>query len=774
MEVTGCFMRLLKVVGLHGMLLIGAILACFAAPLAAADSAVFDDAFDDVVIPAETPTATDAQGEAAPDAGGDDLDNAFEGMDFPDDETPAEAMVDAAPAAVPVMLKATNFADDKWLAVSDGISLGFDRIPDPAEGFLKVFVDNIDMSALFRIRGEADLVYPGGVVALSPGAHELIVYLARGPEDWQELARRPLRVLTGSGFEQAEIAPRLDVSVNTRNHFSFEKDAPRPRRRTFKDTEIQAGLVTRHSRGDLVIDTSINLSGFSNRQQALRFGELGGRAPKYDMNDYLIDVQKGDSRLQLGHISYGGNPLLINNVASRGLVLYHRFSDRLDASFNTMNATSIVGFNNFFGLRDLGKHNITAGTVGLEFIKDRPGGLRAEVSYMTASKRNETNFNIGEVVDAEQSDGYGVTLSGSTPGGRLRGSVLFARSNYVNPADPVIDPNGNALPVKREADSAYSTDVAYDLLRQYSPAEGYQVSLTLGYRRDQADALYRSIGAFVTPDVVKDQYSLSASINSVSLQYVYVDTHDNVDNIPTLLRTKTYTRSMNLNVPLGTIFRPPGLVQYLIPNATYSVNEVRQKAGNNPTGALSGFNGGSHLPKQFNRDQRLGLNWSGPRWSAAYTYSNSWQDNQQVGRTLNDFRNFGNDFSISINPLDRLNLNVSYSMVDNKDIAAGNVSHTNTVNTGLDWRFLENWSLNANFTHTRQDDDLSIAQRMDNNGQAQLNWSFALPSIGERKIPGSLFVRYTFQESESLDNSFGFSSSARTWSVNSGLSISLF
>lgn len=749
----------------------------------------FGDAFDDIEIPEEVadqpetreileevgvPEETIEELEAQEQAPDDDFGDAFDDIKVPQEEIPVDELVIEEAEVIPFSVLGTNFDDGKWLDVSDGITLVFDRIPDPAEGFLMVFVDNTDITALFTIEGEADLVYPGGVVPFSPGEHELIVFLNKGPEDWNEIARLPMQVLTESGFEEGEISPRLDVAVNAQNKFDYEKDASKPDRLTFQDTEMQAGLVTRHTRGDLEIGTSINISGFSNRQQALRFGDRGADAPKYDMNDYLVNVQKGNSNFQMGHISYGNNPLLLNNVANRGVVVTHRFNDRLDASFNSMNATSIVGLENFTGLSNPQDHNISSGTIGFEFIKDRPGGLRAEVTYMTASKENDTNFNAGEVVDAEKSNGYGISLSGSTSSGRLRGNIYFAESEYVNPSDSIVDPNGDVLATTEETDAAYSLGVEYDLLQNYQIGEDNFFNLTVGYNRDKADPLYQSIGAFVNSDTITDQYNINGNYNSISAQYSYIGSQDNIDDIATLLQTKTFTNTFNLNVPFNSMFQPEGIIRYLIPSASYSLNTVRQKAGNDPAGATSGFNGGSHLPRQFNRDHNLSLSWSGSIWSAGYNYSTSLQNNQQVGRTNDDFKNFGHDFSFSISPIDTLNINLSYSTVKNKDVAASNTGLTDTISTNLDWRFHENWSFNANFTHTKQDDDLGLTESTNNNGQAQLNWSFQIPTWGERKLPASLFLRGAFQESESEDTSFGFATSARTWSVNSGLSISFF
>ena len=739
-------------------------LLCVLVPAHAEEDA--REIMEEVGISEETIQELEAQEQSSDD----DFGDVFDDIDISEEEIVIEDT--AIEETVPFSVLGTNFDNGQWLETSGAITLVFDRIPDPVEGFLTVFVDNTDMTSLFTIEGEADLVYPGGIVPLSPGEHEVIVFLNKGVDDWVEIARLPMQVLSDSGFESSEISPRLDVAVNSQNKFDYEKDATKPDRLTFQDTSLQAGLTTRHTRGDLEIATSVNISGFSNREQALRFGERGGKAPKYDLNDYLVEVQKGDSNFQVGHVSYGNNPLLISGVSNRGMVASHKINSYLDASFTSMNATSIVGYENLLGLENVNDHNITAGTIGIDFLKDRPGGLRAEVTYMTAAKQNETNFNAGEIVDAEKSNGYGVSLIGSNESGSLRGNVYYAESEYVNPADSIVDPDGDVLAVGEETDTAYSLGIAYDLFQNYQIGEDNFFTLTFGYNRDQADPLYQSIGAFVGADTITDLYSVSANFNSISAQYSYSYVQDNLDDIATLLRTETRSNNFSLNLPFNSMFQDIAFVKYLLPSASYSFNTVFQKAGNNPIN--SGFNGTSHLPRQHNRSHNLNLSWSGSIWSFGYNFSNSSQNNQQEGRTNDDFKNFGHDFSFSISPIDTLNLNLSYSKAKNKDVAASNTGFTDTYSSNLDWRFLENWSFNANFTHTVQDDDLGLTESINNNGQAQVNWNFEIPSGGGTSLPATLFTRYSFQESESEDTSFSFATSARTWSVNTGLSIGFF
>ena len=66
---------------------------------------------------------------------------------------------------------------------------------------------------------------------------------------------------------------------------------------------------------------AIRFRGHSFQQEALRFGELGDRAPKVDLSSYLMQFQTGKMKYQSGHYSYGTLRHLMNGFCSRGLMM---------------------------------------------------------------------------------------------------------------------------------------------------------------------------------------------------------------------------------------------------------------------------------------------------------------------------------------------------------------------------------------------------------------------------------------------------------------------
>lgn len=667
----------------------------------------------------------------------------------------------------------TSFNSEDYIGATDEISITLDSLPDIGADRLAFFLDNTDLTAFFVNDGET-FTYPAGSPPLPPGQNEIIVFLIQDTEDWQEIARLPVSVLTDSGFEEAELNPTVDLAITAQLDANAKGDAPEFERRTFQDLEMQLGLESHHRRSDLLIDATVNASAFSFREEALRYGELEDDAPRLDLNEYLVSAERGPMKFSLGHISYGNHPLLLDSVSNRGLSFRYQITDRLDASFSSMNGTSIVGYNNIFGLSDIQEHNISAASLGFEFLPERPGGLRAEITYMDGSIRSEDDFNVGEISDTEESRGFGLRLLGTTESGRLRGELNYARSRFTNPDDPSLDPDGEVVEVIPSTDNAYSAEVAYDVLQDVEMFGDQFMSLTATARHDYGDALYRSLGAFSEANLRKTIVGLDANLGDLSAQLSYIHAQDNVDDIPTLLTTRTKSWNFALSLPKFYWASGEGETQWWLPDVTYTFEHVRQQAVNDPDPEQSGFNGGSHLPDQVTRIDGIDVNWYGDFWSFGYRFSYSNQDNRQVGRENDDFKNLENGINFSFQAQEGLNLNFGFSRIRNNDIAQGVVAYSKSVNVGIDWAFHPNWTFSSNVAFTDDNDNQNNSFRDSISAQTQLSWRFELPTPNGGTLPGEWFLRYTYEDQNDQDLLFDFESNATTWTVNSGLSFSLF
>lgn len=128
-------------------------------------------------------------------------------------------------------------------------------------------------------------------------------------------------------------------------------------------------------------------------------------------------------------MGFGQQRHLINGFNSRGTLIAYAPGDRVALSFAATNGTNVVGWDNILGLGEP-DHRVMSGALGIEAL-ERPGALRLDLTWLGASVLPRSGFNQGEITDAEQSNGLGLTLRAATAGNRLRLEAGLARSRYA-------------------------------------------------------------------------------------------------------------------------------------------------------------------------------------------------------------------------------------------------------------------------------------------------------------------------------------------------------
>ena len=669
-------------------------------------------------------------------------------------------------------LKLLEPADpEQWIKPQSPISFQIDDDSD-ISGILAIFVGKTDVTPLFHESGPGIYTYSGTPIPLPSGESELVLYDHKG-EEWRKIGSVPLKVLTSSGFESVEYSPRIDITVDSQHDEGHSGDAEEPERKRFSDTSLQAGFSGSQSRNSLSIESSANLSGASREEQALQFAEKGEDAPKVDLADYLIEAKNGNATFAVGHITYGQHPLLVNSISNRGVMAGYRFSERFDFSIASQNGTSIVGFSNPVGLAHANEHNIASATVGYEMIPSRPGALRVEVGYVTAQIQPEADFDVGEVPDAEKSDGWGLRLIGSSPSGRLRGEVNFARASYTNPEDPFITEDLDVVPVKETTNEARAATLSYDLVR-HALEDERELTVTATLTHERTDPLYKTLTAFPNSDTLRNGVSLSFQLGETTLAIQHAEQEDNLDNIPSILKTRTRSTMATASWPLSSLSREADSPSPYWPVLSLNAARVHQYAGNKPATEISDFNDGSHLPDQMNTEGSIGLEWSVDRWDFGYTVNASKQDNRQKGREDADFSNLGHEIAATLRATDTLEVGISLGRVRSTDEAESVSNFTNNVGMNLNWIIAEKWTLSGNVSRTLDDDSEDLARNENTSNDVQLARTFSIPFPGGRKRDGQFFIRYNQQENDNRDNLFEINSFSKNWAVTSGLSFSLF
>lgn len=626
---------------------------------------------------------------------------------------------------------------------------------------LAVFVGEVDLSNVFR-RIPGGLRYVPSAAPLPGGESELVVYRI-GPDDaWEEIHRQPIRVRNVLGFDRGRVSPRLDLGMEGRLAEGHEPEEQAPLRDTYQDFTGQLDLETELVRGRFGWQNRGTVIGVDRVENALRFGSLGDDAPKVDLSNYLLQMRSGRSDLSIGHVSLGRQRHLISGFTSRGARVGIQAGPRVDLAAGVANGSSIVGWANPLGLADA-DHRMVSGTLGLDALK-RPGGLRLELSGLDGSQLPRAGFNQGVVNDAEESEGFAVRLQASDPSQRLRVEGGFARSSFDNPADPTLAQGETLVEVERTSRNAHYAEGNLEVLRGVRLGERHTAGLTVGYRHERVAPLYRSLGASTRSDILTHDWTARATLAGIGLQASHGRSEDNLDELPSVLKSLTRRTGAQASLPLPNLVPAAG---GWLPMLSYGFDRTRQFGAELPE---NGEFDPSHVPDQVSRNQSLSADWSRGPVSLGYRLNHSHQDNRQVGREEADFSNLVNAVSVGLRPITSLGVDLSLDLERSENEELEEIERTRRYGAGFDWAPLERSTLAFSISFTRSTDDQGLREREDTLIDAQ--WSSFVPGL--RRVDGRYYLRFSRSISDALDTVFDLDQRTAQWSLNSGLNLSLF
>lgn len=659
-----------------------------------------------------------------------------------------------------------GFDAERWLAPTAGLELELSRPLTAADGRLAVLVGTLDLSALVTVRGNRARYRPRGV-HLPPGESDLVAYLVDGTGGWQEIGRFGIRVLTRGGFERARVTP--SVTLHSKGQL-LEGHAPTgnvPPRAEFQDFGLNLGLQSDHARDGWTIRSQANLLGVTNRQESLRFGQRGDQAPRFDLSDYLIEIQRGRAGLTVGHLTYGSHRHLIRGFEGRGLGLSLPLGRVASLTLAGLSGSKLVGWSNPLGVRD-GAHRLLGGTFGLELVPRRPGAFQVEVSYLTGSVQPQAGFSQGAVIEPEESRGGGIRLAASDASQRLRLEAGFARTRFTNPHDPALAQGAALVPVRPVTRSARYLEAGYQVLRDVTITPAMPLTLALAARHERVEPLYRSVAAPESrADLHQNAVQADLGLGPLSAQVVHTRGHDNLDHIPTILTTLTRSTTVSLALPLPALAGAP---PSWLPMLTYGLTRLHQRGDSVPT--LGGFTP-TFVPDQVSVSHTLGATWQGAGWRAGYQLNRATQDNRQAGRDAADFVSQVHLVSLGITLASDLDLGLDggFERSDNRELAQQSTTHR--LAGLVIWRFTATSALVGSVARTRMADSPRTLEQTVTDLRLELSQRMRLPGARPERPPAQLFVRYTHQLGDRRAVA-GAPDRRRSWSVNSGLTLSLF
>jgi hypothetical protein len=676
----------------------------------------------------------------------------------------AVALIAPARAASQELSVTSNLLTEGFVQRDHPVELTLSRQLDPAVERLAVFFGPTDVTDLFR-REAQSLRYDPAYAPLPSGQGELVVYRVGAGREWTELARFPLRVVGRGGFETARWDPKLDLGIQGNLTEGHEPDENAPTRDTYQDLQGQLTFATEATRSDMRIVSETAILGTSYRPQALRYAELGRDAPEIDLSSYVVRLEKAGVSMSIGHVGFGQQPHLINSFGSRGTLLSYQPHPRVDFGFAAMNGTSIVGWRNFVGL-DEPDHRVLSASAGLEAFQ-RPGAFRVELTWLGASALPQSGFNQGDVNDAEESDGMALRLLSSVVDGRITFEGGYAQSTYDNPFDPELAQGDDLVEVEEETKNAQYLQASVDVLRDRTLFGTRTASVSLAFRHERVDPLYQSLAAYVRPDALQNQLDLRGSLAGIQFQASQARTEDNLDEIESILKTKTKRGSGNVTIPVATLFGIDGSRAVWLPQLRYGLDRTHQYGAGLPPN--SGFSA-SHVPDQVSLVHTASADWRWSRLGFGWRLNRSKQDNRQTGRENADLVNRSNAFSLGLTAHERLRFDFDLNLEKRDARERSEVDRTRRWGIRANWNVFDRTTMSLSWATTHAEVRNDASERDDATLDAQ--WSSFMPYLD--RFGGQYFLRYSRNSNESLDVATDVSDERENWSVDSGLNFSFF
>jgi hypothetical protein len=681
-----------------------------------------------------------------------------------------------------------SFSKKEWIIPTELIGLRFGRPLEASEGTFAVFIGQTDITSLFNST-EKGLNYSSQALPLPSGENTLIVYLVSPDGSWREVATFPLRVkaVKGSGqveeagtkptngrkkygFDEFEIKPSLTLNLKAESTLLFFPNTNRPDRINYTDFTFQGSLGTNLARGKFNHQSQFDLVGTTVQKEALRFGEKANHAPQLDLSSYVMNFQVKKMKVVLGHHSYGTNRYLIDGFSSRGLDVTVPIGSRFDLSFNATNGTSIVGWNNFSGLSKQ-KHKIFAGTLGYELFPKHPGWLRLEAGVLHGSLLPLNNYNQRNLTDAETSNGSGARIVATDSRGRLRVDAGYGRSRFDNPVDPLLSQGFSIVPVRETTRNAQYLDLSYQILKDHELTKDRKVNLLFTFRHNRVEPLFRSVALFTQADRAENQIELSGSIGDITGSVGYNRLNDNLDDIPSILKTLTRRSGFTLGVPLTSVFRTANGFSKWLPKFSYRYDRTHAFGAFLPINSDFAL---THVPDQDSTNQSFNAEWQQEHFRFGYRFNQSFQDNREVGRERADFRTRINAITSGFTPNRRLDLNFDLSEERAFNLETNRLDHTLRATFGSNVQTSKKSILAATISSAFAGDRAKTNRSRNADLDLQWSWRFGIEKDKYRKVQGQFFIRYANRYTRATDNIFLFKNLTKIQTMSAGLSLTFF
>lgn len=575
------------------------------------------------------------------------------------------------------------------------------------------------------------------------------------------------------GFDEITFTPSLTLTMKSQPAQFNDPGSTRPAQRaTFTDGTLQSTVKIAVVRGGFKASAQGDFAGSTNQEEALRFSTLGNRAPQVDLSSFLLEIETGKAKWQLGHFSFGGFRHLVNGFSSRGITVTVPFAKRFEFSAAAMNGTSVVGFGNFFGL-DNRRHQLQSMTLAVEIFEKKPGALRLEFGGMHGYVSALNGVSDASVNDVERSQGGSVKILFADPTGRVKGEAGFSRSRFDNPADPLLE-QGDAISAgQRTTRNARYVEVAIEAIRNRVIFKEKTLALTVNYKHERVDPLFKSLGASTQADKTSQEVSANATLGDLAIQAGYNQSNDNLADVPSILKSVTRAYRVNVSFPAAMLFKGKIAKSPLLPRVSYGFDRTHQFGEAIPVGGGFEF-APEAIPDQFQTNHSLGLEWTVGKFSFGYNYNRALTDNEQLTRETADQLNQVHAVKFGFNSGARFQTSVELNRESAFEREFNKTSRTWRVATSMTWQIDKRFTWTGNLSHTIAGDIENISRNRNVEFDTQLAFTFGVEKSKFKKVQTQAFIRFADRLAITRDFAAGTRDRTRVQIINAGITITFF
>jgi hypothetical protein len=647
------------------------------------------------------------------------------------------------------------------------LAFAFNRPLRDADGRIAVLVGHTDVTALAKV-STGQLRVPLGREPFRGGALEVQVWRVDAGGSWHELGRFPLRRLTRTGFEQATVSPRLDVQSDGQVDAAPGGGDVTGRGATFQDVTASGGGEGVLRRSEWEVGWQGIVAGASHTPARLRAAQLGSRAPALDLASYHVRLVRRGLTVSAGHVALGTHRLLASQFRSRGVSANLALGRRVTMEVGSVAATEVVGWSDPFGLARPA-HRVMTATVGFDVAPARLGTLRLEVNGIGGSVQPLAAFNGQSVNDREESSGIGAQITAADPTQRVRLTAGWARSRFDNPSDPALSGDSALVRVQEERRAARFGELTVDALRG-ARLGAIPATLSIAVRHERTDPLYRSVAAFVQADRDQSTVEATGSLGPVQWQASVGRGRDNLDDIPSLLTTRSRNAGVMGSVPVAALLGASA-ARWWWPTLSAAWQGARQQGDAIPENG--GFRDASQVPDQYAADFTGNATWQHARWSAAYRFSRSRLDNRQPQREQADFTAVIHGVTLGWTAHERLGLAVDLGHEDQHSAETGARATNRRAGAQADWRPFGRTALAGAASLVQTSDESSTQRGRNLETRLELSQGFDVWTRRPDDTQARAFVRWA-RTGTALRLAGAVQPGLTQWTVNAGVSLRVF